>query len=154
MADVRAATPTQSIEIAIPVRADIDAMLENKKRYLYTLMKGKLDRSRKELENLQSAYALKSFSRKIDDYKNEVVLREKELQRAMKIFLERKRQGLELKTEKIINLNPLATLSRGYSITKKDDEILKDTISLKVGDEITTNLYKGNIVSIVKEINE
>ena len=154
VADVRAATPTQSIEIAIPVRAEIDAMLENKKRYLYTLMKGKLDRSRKELENLQSAYTLKNFVRKIDDYKNEIVLKERELNRALQIFLERKRQSLMLKTEKIVNLNPLSTLARGYSITKKDDEILKNTHSLKIGDEINTALYEGTIVSVIKEIKQ
>lgn len=154
VADVRAATPTQSIEIAVPVRAEIDAMLENKKRYLYTLMKGKLDRSRKELENLQSSYTLKNFVRKIDDYKNEIVLKERELNRALQIFLERKRQSLMLKTEKIINLNPLSTLARGYSITKKDDEILKNTHSLKIGDEINTALYEGTIVSVIKEIKQ
>ncbi len=151
-ADVRAATPTQSIEIAVPVRAEIDSMLENKKRYLTTLIKANLQRNKKELENVKNSYALKNFARRIDDYKDDIVSKERELDRAMKILLERKRQNLILKTEKIINLNPLATLSRGYSITKKDDEILKDVKYLKEGDIITTNLYNGIFTSIVKEI--
>ena len=70
----------------------------------------------------------------------------------LKIFLERKRQELTLKTEKIININPLSILSRGYSITRKNNIILKDTSSLKEGDEITTNLYNGTVISTVKEI--
>lgn len=151
-ADVRAATPTQSIEIAVPVRADIDSMLENRKRYLTSLIKAKLDSSRKELENLKSAYVLKNFARETDRYRDEIVGKERELVRAFQIFLERKKQNLVLKTEKVINLNPLLTLSRGYSITRKEGEILKDTASLKVGDEVSTNLYNGAFVSVIKEI--
>lgn len=151
-ADVRAATPTQSIEIAVPVRADIDSMLENRKRYLTSLIKAKLDSSRKELENLKSAYVLKNFARETDRYRDEIVGKERELVRAFQIFLERKKQNLVLKTEKVINLNPLSTLSRGYSITRKEGEILKDTASLKVGDEVSTNLYNGAFISVIKEI--
>lgn len=151
-ADMRAATPTQSIEIAVPVRADIDSMLENRKRYLTSLIKAKFDSSRKELENLKSAYVLKNFAREIDRYRDEIVGKERELVRAFQIFLERKKQNLVLKTEKVINLNPLLTLSRGYSITRKEGEILKDTASLKVGDEVSTNLYNGAFVSVIKEI--
>lgn len=151
-ADVRAATPTQSIEIAVPVRADIDSMLENRKRYLASLIKAKLDSSRKELENLKSAYVLKNFARETDRYRDEIVGKERELVKAFQIFLERKKQNLVLKTEKVINLNPLLTLSRGYSITRKEGEILKDTASLKVGDEVSTNLYNGAFISVIKEI--
>lgn len=151
-ADVRAATPTQSIEIAVPVRADIDSMLENRKRYLTSLIKAKLDSSRKELENLKSAYVLKNFARETDRYRDEIVGKERELVKAFQIFLERKKQNLVLKTEKVINLNPLSTLSRGYSITRKEGEILKDTASLKVGDEVSTNLYNGAFISVIKEI--
>lgn len=151
-ADVRAATPTQSIEIAVPVRADIDSMLENRKRYLTSLIKAKFDSSRKELENLKSAYVLKNFARETDRYRDEIVGKERELVRAFQIFLERKKQNLVLKTEKVINLNPLSTLSKGYSITRKEGEILKDTASLKVGDEVSTNLYNGAFVSVIKEI--
>ncbi len=151
-ADVRAATPTQSIEIAVPVRADIDSMLENRKRYLTSLIKAKFDSSRKELENLKSAYVLKNFARETDRYRDEIVGKEREFVRAFQIFLERKKQNLVLKTEKVINLNPLSTLSKGYSITRKEGEILKDTASLKVGDEVSTNLYNGAFVSVIKEI--
>ena len=151
-ADMRAATPTQSIEIAVPVRADIDSMLENRKRYLTSLINAKFDNSRKELENLKSAYVLKNFARETDRYRDEIVGKERELVRAFQIFLERKKQNLVLKTEKVINLNPLSTLSRGYSITRKEGEILKDTASLKVGDEVSTNLYNGAFISVIKEI--
>lgn len=151
-ADVRAGTPTQSVEIAVPVKKDIENMLENKKKYIISLMKNKIEKSRKELKNLENSYAIKNFSKNINNYRNDIILKENDVHRAFKIFIERKRNELVLKTEKIINLNPLGTLARGYTITKKDGKILKSCEDLKVGDEITTNLYKGNIISIIKEI--
>lgn len=57
-----------------------------------------------------------------------------------------------MKNEKIINLNPLLILSRGYSITYKDDKILKSKNDLQIGDEVTTNLSDGIFKSIIKEI--
>lgn len=149
---MRAATPTQSVEIAVPVKKDIEIMLENKKKYIKSLLDGKIEKSRKELKNLENSYALKNFSKIIDNYRNEIVLKEKNLDRAFKIFLERKRQELILKTEKVINLNPLGVLARGYSITKKDEKIIKNSSEIKIGDEITTNLYSGTVISTVKEI--
>ena len=151
-ADVRAGTPTQSVEIAVPVKKDIENMLENKKKYIISLMKNKIEKSRKELKNLENSYAIKNFSKNINNYRNDIILKENDVHRAFKIFIERKRNELVLKTEKIINLNPLGTLARGYTITKKDGKILRGCEDLKVGDEITTNLYKGNIISIIKEI--
>lgn len=151
-ADVRAATPTQSIEIAIPVRKDIDEMLENKKKYISSLIKNKIEKERKKIETLENSYVLKNFTRVVDSYRDIIVSKEKDIYRAFKIYLERKEQQLSLKTEKIINLNPLSTLSRGYSITKKENRILKTTSSLKIGDKITTNLHDGTVISIVEEI--
>lgn len=151
-ADVRAATPTQSVEIAIPVRKDIDEMLENKKKYINSLVKNKIEKERKKIETLENSYVLKNFIRVVDSYRDIIVSKEKDIYRAFKIYLERKEQQLSLKTEKIINLNPLSTLSRGYSITKKENRILKTTSSLKIGDKITTNLHDGTVISIVEEI--
>lgn len=152
MADIRAATPTQSIEIAIPVRKDIDEMLKNKKKYINSLVKNRIEKEKKKIETLENSYILKNFTKIIDSYKNKIISKEKDIYKAFKIYLERKEQQLTLKTEKIINLNPLSILSRGYSITKKENKILKTTLSLKIGDKIITNLHDGTLISIVEEI--
>ena len=51
-------------------------------------------------------------------------------------------------------LNPITTLKRGYSVTLKDDKIIKSIKNLSKGDEIKTSLSDGKIVSIVEEIYE
>lgn len=152
VADVRAATPTQSAEIAIPVKKDVLDMLEDDKKYLTSLIKKKIEHSKIHLENRENSYALKNFSRVFKDSKEILDSKEVELERAMKLLLERKKQKIQVQAEKIISLNPLNILSRGYSLVKSNEKIIKSSDEVNQGDEIEIKLYKGSLVGTVKEI--
>lgn len=152
VADVRAATPTQSAEIAIPVKKDVLDMLEDDKKYLTSLIKKKIEHSKIHLENRENSYALKNFSRVFKDSKEILDSKEVELERAMKLLLERKKQKIQVQAEKIISLNPLNILSRGYSLIKSNEKIIKSSDEVNQGDEIEIKLYKGSLVGTVKEI--
>lgn len=152
VADVRAATPTQSAEIAIPVKKDVLDMLEDDKKYLTSLIKKKIEHSKIHLENRENSYALKNFSRVFKDSKEILDSKEVELERAMKLLFERKKQKIQVQAEKIISLNPLNILFRGYSLVKANEKIIKSSDEVNQGDEIEIKLYKGSLVGIVKEI--
>lgn len=152
VADVRAATPTQSAEIAIPVKKDVLDMLEDDKKYLTSLIKKKIEHSKIHLENRENSYTLKNFSRVFKDSKEILDSKEVELERAMKLLLERKKQKIQVQAEKIISLNPLNILSRGYSLVKSNEKIIKSSDEVNQGDEIEIKLYKGSLVGTVKEI--
>ena len=60
----------------------------------------------------------------------------------------------DLKTYHILNeklnlLNPLAVLSKGYSVTYKDDLIVKSINDVNDGDIVTTRVSDGVITSKV-----
>lgn len=152
VADVRAATPTQSAEIAIPVKKDVLDMLEDDKKYLTSLIKKKIEHSKIHLENRENSYALKNFSRVFKDSKEILDSKEVELEKVMKFLLERKKQKIQIQAEKIISLNPLNILSRGYSLVKCGEKIIKSSDEVNQGDEIEIKLYKGSLVGTVKEI--
>lgn len=154
VADVRAATPTQSAEIAIPVKKDIENYLEEKKKYLTHRIEKQIELSKLHLENRKNSYTLKNFSKIFKDSEEILNNKEIELENIMELLLERKKQKLDLQVEKIISLNPLNVLSRGYSLVKHKDKIIKNSNEVKLGDEITINLYKGNIIGTVKEIKD
>lgn len=68
---------------------------------------------------------------------------------------------LDNKTNKYINLlsklevlNPVTTLKRGYSITKKDNKSLTSTKNLKINDIIVTNLSDGYFESAIIKIEQ
>ncbi|MBV1913385.1 MAG: exodeoxyribonuclease VII large subunit [Cycloclasticus sp.] len=76
------------------------------------------------------------------------LLIEHQLQRARIRFTDCNR-GLE-------TLSPLATLSRGYSISKRDSDgtIIKSTQHLRLGDKINVQLIDGTLTTSIEAINE
>jgi exodeoxyribonuclease VII large subunit len=50
-------------------------------------------------------------------------------------------------------LNPLAILSRGYSVTRAlpEGRIVKDAAEVKAGDLIGTKLHRGELVSRIEK---
>lgn len=52
------------------------------------------------------------------------------------------------------SVSPLAVLERGYSIVKKQGNVLKSVDSLKKGDKIEVTLFKGNIHAKVESLSK
>lgn len=79
--------------------------------------------------------ALASFSRR--------------LEHAQRQQLKDSQQELKRLAGLLQSVSPLATLSRGYSITRRGEEVIQDAETLCPGDEITTQLHRGDIRSKV-----
>ncbi len=60
--------------------------------------------------------------------------------------------------EYIINslklVNPLNILSKGYSLVKIDDKVIKSVKDIKINDEVNIKLYEGEIKAKVMEVND
>ena len=63
-------------------------------------------------------------------------------------------QWLENSESKLRLLDPNEILKRGYSYTLHKGKIITSTNEIDVGDEITTQLYQGEITSILKDKKE
>ncbi|MGL4935262.1 MAG: exodeoxyribonuclease VII large subunit [Cetobacterium sp.] len=152
VADVRAATPTQAIEIAIPVKKDIEKQMLDREKKLKSSIERVLKSKNDELEKYKNSYILKNFIKTIEEQHQSLVYLEERLENSLSRILKEKKHDLEIRAEKIIGLNPLAVLSRGYSITNSKNKSLKKLSDVKIGDEIETILNFGKIISEVKEI--
>lgn len=152
VADVRAATPTQAIEIAIPVKKDIENQMLDREKKLKSSIERVLKSKNDELEKYKNSYILKNFIKTIEEQHQSLVYLEERLENSLSRILKEKKHDLEIRAEKIIGLNPLAVLSRGYSITNSKNKCLKKLSDVKIGDEIETILNFGKIISEVKEI--
>lgn len=154
VADVRAATPTQAVELSVPEREKSLESLEDRERYLGTLIKNILIRKRKELESRRDNYYLKNFSKVIEEKNNLLIERENRLQRAMEYYIEGRKNQLENRVHRLITLNPLKTLERGYSVVSKDGLGVKSISDIEIGDEIDIRVNDGNIRGIVKDLKK
>jgi len=71
-----------------------------------------------------------------------------------KNYFKLKGQNLHLLEETIKLSDPVNILDKGYSITYKDDGIIKSVSRLKKGDKIETKLRDGSIISTVDDIKK
>lgn len=120
VADVRAATPSNAAELVAPHKDDVEYQIDN-------LLK---DQER----NIDSL---------INDKKQVLVDFSSTLDNVIMSFAERIEHSIDL----LKSYNPLSVLNRGYSVTRKNGIIIKDSSKLKKKDKIETQLYKGKFNS-------
>ena len=68
-------------------------------------------------------------------------------------ILEKYQHQLNFTINTLKLVNPLNILEKGYSILKKDENIIKTSKDLKINDMICVKLREGSIKAIVKEVN-
>lgn len=152
-ADARAATPTQAVELSVPERVKVLETLDDRKRYLNSVIRNQIEILKKELEKRENSYSIKNFSRELENKNQELVEREERLKRAIQYQLNEIKNSLDRRVHKVITLNPLETLKRGYSVVTKENEIIKSVKNIKIEDEIAIKVTDGIIKGRVKEIN-
>lgn len=152
VADVRALTPTEAAERVVPNRADILEWLDTLEARLRSLLLSRLALARTRLDELASrpcfrrpADALREQERKLDD-------RLQRLERALRMRIEQAKARLALATGKLDALSPLKVLGRGYSLTRKVEDLalVTSTRQVQPGDWIVTQLADGRLVSRVE----
>lgn len=152
-ADARAATPTQAVELSVPERVKVLETLDDRKRYLNSVIRNQIEILKKELEKRENGYSIKNFSRELENKNQELVEREERLKRAIQYQLNEIKNSLDRRVHKVITLNPLETLKRGYSVVTKENEVIKSVKNIKIEDEIAIKVTDGIIKGRVKEIN-
>ena len=68
-------------------------------------------------------------------------------------FLFSKKNSFDTSSSKLQAFSPLSVLSRGYTVSTKDDELLDNT-KLTEGDEILTRTERNLILSEITKIDE
>lgn len=177
IADKRAATPTAAAELATPVPlADLWLSIQQAQQQLVTILQREIAQRKNYLDRLQKSYVLTNPERLYEGYLQRLDLAQDKLVRAMTLQIERLNQQLqnlvprlnqsmnyEMTQAKqhfkhvIVSLqlvSPLAILSRGYSVTRKDGVVIHQLQEVSTQDEITVQLSDGEIVASVIEKKE
>jgi len=152
VADVRAATPTEAGEIAVPDRQELLKGLRDTARRLALALEGMLERASQRLRGIASSYGF----RRPEALLAEKIQRVDELLEQLKTTLSHRVELLKQTSgsmgSRLEALSPLNVLERGYSITFcEDGAVLREVEGLKEGDGISTRLFRGWISSQVRE---
>ena len=155
VADLRAATPSNGAELAVPdqdaLRQTLDAMTEA----MASGMKRQLKLSRQRLTMLSASPALKSPEGYLHQRRKGLEMLSGRMLAAANRQLDKKRQGYIGLTAKLDAMSPLKVLTRGYAMTQlSDGTIVRSVSQVKQQDEINISLSDGSLKAKVVEVKE
>lgn len=146
VADLRAPTPSAAAELAVPVRQELVAALDDMKtRLANALLSGQRVR-RAELDRLVKSIILSVPDKVIlaprKDALNAAAHR---LNQAINRKLETSENRLKMADAMLRTLNPNQIVERGYAIVSKGGRIVTDARSLAFGDEFELHMSNGRV---------
>ena len=146
VADIRAATPSNAAELAVPDMAEVMDMLRNRESRGEHAINKKLEFLRSRLGELSSKRVMERPGAYIDERRIQLDRVQAQLiSAAAKAVLERKERFSALAAS-LDAMSPLKVLGRGYAIARKEDgTILRTAKDVKSGDKLTVRLQKDEI---------
>ena len=143
VADLRAPTPSAAAEIAVPDIYELkQKILSYQQRYKISLKK-KIEIMKLRYEKCMKSRIFTDPTRQIKD--KYIVLDQyiKTLENVIKnIQKEKKTKYIEIIT-KLDTLSPLKTLLRGYTLTEKNNKIIKSVKEIEKNDEVNLKFFDG-----------
>ena len=150
VADLRAPTPSAAAELAVPDIYEVKRKIETYQDRLRNSLIKKLELMNLRYEKCMSSSVFKEPLRKINDNYIKLDNCIKQIENSIKVKHEKeKTKHIEL-IAKLDALSPLKTLYRGYSITEKNNKVIKSKEELKTNDLIEIRFIDGKKEAIVK----
>ncbi len=145
VSDMRAPTPSAAAELAVPDKSELMSYYESQLRYVRYAMDSKLRAAANLNLNLRRRLSVASPQEKIARYAERYATIAAVTDKLMSQTVYSKSGALKALASKLEELNPIAVLSRGYSIAEKDGEIISSITQLKPGDDFTLRLSDGEL---------
>jgi exodeoxyribonuclease VII large subunit len=149
-ADLRAATPTQAAQMAVPDIASLKEEIIKSRQGLERAISRKIQYNSELLDRIMMRKVWKESRAMLaqrEDILQELI---RSLLRAIKDKQKGKEQGLSLLASSLDALSPLKTMQRGYALVRKDSYLLKDGDAVEIGDELQLSLWNAELEVEVK----
>lgn len=155
VADLRAATPSNAAELAVPDREALFQQLDSMSNAMETALARQLKSARKHLQMLSASPAMESPYEYIHQRRKNLSLLQKRLLSAQEKQVFRSRQRFVGLTAKLDAMSPLKVLSRGYSMTTDPaGSVIRSVKQIKTDDPVQVALSDGVMYATVNDIKE
>ena len=155
VADLRAATPSNAAELAVPdqdaLRQNLDAMSSA----MASALSRQLKAARQHLNVLSQTPALRSPTGYIEQREKSLELLKNRLIAAQNQSITRKNQRYIAAVSKLDAMSPLKVLTRGYSMAQTEaGEVLRSVRQVELGERISVLLSDGKLSATVMDKKE
>ncbi|MGI6453354.1 MAG: exodeoxyribonuclease VII large subunit [Syntrophomonadaceae bacterium] len=150
-ADVRAATPTQAAQIAVPELAALEQeLMAYQKRILRAIVR-KIEYNSEVLDRLSMKRIWKNPIKK--EIREEQLARlKKDLTRCILQQIKEKQAGISYQSGKLEALDPYRPMSKGYALIKKNGQIVRQESEINVKDNLDLVFKRVSIqVEVIKK---
>ena len=155
VADLRAATPSNAAELAVPDQEALRQSLDSMSAAMATAFSRQLKAARKHYEVLSASPALQSPVGYIDQRKKALELLKNRLISTQTQAINRKKQQYIAQTSKLDAMSPLKVLTRGYAMAQTEEgQVLRSVRQVRAGEKITVSVSDGRIIATVSDAKE
>ncbi len=154
VADYRAPTPSAAIEHIVPDQEELFAQLEGYDAWLRRIINDQLDAQQTRLQDLETRLAPTRRKDAIYQLHQTVDALDAACRTAVERRLNDSERDLRTFAQRLNALSPLATLERGYSISRKTDgEVLTSAEQVSIDDRVEIQLADGHLACRVEELS-
>ena len=155
VADVRASTPSNAAEIAVPDESEMREYLMNMSIRQTQAMKKILNRMATRLDDVKSRRVLQDPMAYVDTKRTELDYVCGKLIAAAEKTNAANRHKFVALASALDAMSPLKVLSRGYSVVRAEDGALVcDASALHTGERIRVQMQKGSLTACVEQVEE
>jgi len=152
--DVRAATPSQAAELAVPETAALIRRIGEYEMRLQKAVKSRLYYERERVERLGGFFLKRPPQVLLAERRQRLDMAAEALDHGMRRALLEKQHAFQVAAEKLEMLNPLHVIRRGYSVVEKDGAAVRSVKELAAGDGILVRLADGSFDAVVRGLRE
>ena len=152
-ADVRAATPSNAMELAVPDTAELSSRLRNLAVRLQQAAHSKIIYRQTQLDGLKRSRTLSNPELLLSEKRQRLELLAERLAEKSRGIIDSRKQRLILQRERLALLDPMNLLRRGYGIVSSNDgRLLRSVSGVKAGDDIVVRLSDGELTASVDSV--
>lgn len=155
VADLRAATPSNGAELAVPDKDAVLQQLDSLQDRISTTILRQIRMARLRLNGLASSSAMQGPTTYIAQRRKSLELLRNRLSAAQTKSVSVRKQGFMALAAKLDAMSPLKVLTRGYSLTTaQDGSVLNSVKNTGVGQSIDVRLADGILTATITNVEE
>ncbi len=155
VADLRAATPSNAAELAVPDQDALRQSLDRMSVLMASTLQKQLRSARQRLNILSGSPALQGPNVYIKQRLQRLDMMKMRLVSAQNRMLQRKKERFVSYTSKLDAMSPLKVLTRGYSLLEtKDGSVITSVKQVKAGEHIHAFVSDGTIRAVISDTKE
>ena len=155
VADLRAATPSNAAELAVPDQEALLQNLDSMTAAMAAALNRQIKSAQKHLDVLSQSSALRSPDGYLKQRESSLELLKNRLVAAQNQNITRKKQQYIAAVSKLDAMSPLKVLSRGYAMAQNQGgEVIRSLNQVEIGERIAVRLSDGTLFATVMNKEE